>query len=274
VFFSKIYDRIRQGVEEKNCVLKFFFHRAYDGQAKLIRTNKPLDQGDDAKVFAPIRSRLGLDRCRMIVTGAAPCPAYIIEFLRIICKDAQVLQGYGMTETSAGITIVIPGDHTMGHCGAPFPCCEVKLRDVPEMKYLHSDPTPSGEIMCRGANVFAGYYKNEEATKETIEEGGWLATGDIGRFNPNGTLSIIDRKKISLNCLKVNISLQSELKVFMERALLLDKFGCMVIVLRVLLWLLLYPLLNSQNARQLNFHAGKVVMFLETRNTEKRLPNS
>jgi len=49
--------------------------------------------------------------------------------------------------------------------------------------------------MCRGANVFAGYYKNEEATKETIEEGGWLATGDIGRFNPNGTLSIIDRKK-------------------------------------------------------------------------------
>ena len=64
------------------------------------------------------------------------------------------------------------------------------------MKYLHTDPNPRGEILVRGANVFAGYYKNEQATKDTIEADGWIATGDVGRWNPNGTLSIIDRKKV------------------------------------------------------------------------------
>jgi long-chain acyl-CoA synthetase len=193
--FSKIYQRIMSTVEAKNCLVKWVFNRAYTGQCTALRTHQPLNLGDDKKIFAPIRARLGLDKCRMIVTGAAPCPAYVIEFLRIVCKDAMVLQGYGMTETSAGISIVTPGDSTMGHCGAPFPCCEIKLRDVPEMKYFHTDSNPTGEIMCRGPNIFAGYYKNEEATKETLEDNGWLATGDIGRFNPNGTLSIIDRKK-------------------------------------------------------------------------------
>jgi long-chain acyl-CoA synthetase len=193
--FSKIYQRIMQTVEAKNCIIRYVFHSKYNGQANLLRKKAPLNLADDKKIFAPIRERLGLSRCRLIVTGAAPCPAYVIEFLRIVCKDAQVLQGYGMTETSAAISIVTPGDSTMGHCGAPFSCCEIKLRDVPEMKYFHTDPNPTGEILCRGANIFAGYYKNDEATKETLEEDGWLATGDIGRFNPNGTLSIIDRKK-------------------------------------------------------------------------------
>jgi len=230
--FSKIHQRIMTTVEAKNCMVQWFFNRSYDAQATAIRTKQPLDQGVDKKIFEPIRKKLGLDRCRLVVTGAAPCPAYVVEFLRIVCKDAQVLQGYGMTETSAGISIVTPGDATMGHCGAPFPCCEIKLRDVPEMKYFHNSPTPAGEIMCRGANIFAGYYKNEEATKETIEEGGWLATGDIGQFNPNGTLSIIDRKKIFSNCLRVSILPLSVLRQYMERVRLWDKYGCMEIVLK------------------------------------------
>jgi len=106
-----------------------------------------------------------------------------------------VVQGYGMTETAAATSITGANDVNMGHCGPPLPCCEVKLRDIPEMKYLHTDPLPRGEILVRGPNVFAGYYKNEQATKETIEADGWIATGDVGRWNANGTLSIIDRKK-------------------------------------------------------------------------------
>jgi long-chain acyl-CoA synthetase len=193
--FSKIYQRILATVEEKSCIIKWFFHKAFNAQALAIRNKKPVDEGNDAKVFAPIRAKLGLDRVRLIVSGAAPCPPYVMEFLRVICKGAEILQGYGMTETAAGISIVSMGDITIGHCGPPCLCNEVKLRDVPEMNYLHTDANPRGEIMVRGPNIFAGYYKNEKATNETIEAGGWLATGDIGRFNPNGTLSIIDRKK-------------------------------------------------------------------------------
>jgi long-chain acyl-CoA synthetase len=193
--FSKIYQKIFSAIDEKNCLVKFVVHRAFNAQANAVRFKQPVDEANDKKIFAPIRAKLGLDNVRLIVSGAAPCPPYVIEFLRIICKGADVLQGYGMTETAAGISIVSKGDITMGHCGPPVPCCEVKLRDVPEMNYLHTDANPRGEILVRGPNIFAGYYKNEKATSETIEAGGWLATGDIGRFNPNGTLSVIDRKK-------------------------------------------------------------------------------
>jgi long-chain acyl-CoA synthetase len=106
-----------------------------------------------------------------------------------------VIQGYGMTETAAAATIMATTDCTTGHNGAPLPCNEIKLVDVEEMKYLHTDtPCPRGEVWIRGPNIFKGYFKNQAATEETLEDG-WLKTGDVGRWNPNGTLSIIDPKK-------------------------------------------------------------------------------
>lgn len=68
------------------------------------------------------------------------------------------------------------------HVGPPTPCCEVKVRDVPDMNYLHTNTPPTGELLIRGPSVFQGYFKNEEATKSTIMEGGWLCTGDIARM--------------------------------------------------------------------------------------------
>jgi long-chain acyl-CoA synthetase len=100
-----------------------------------------------------------------------------------------------MTETAAGVAASESDDLTMGHVGGPMPSAEIRLRDVPEMGYLTTNNPPTGEVLARGPSIFKGYYKNPEATAETLLPGGWIATGDVGRWNPNGSLSIVDRKK-------------------------------------------------------------------------------
>jgi long-chain acyl-CoA synthetase len=100
-----------------------------------------------------------------------------------------------MTENCANATIALLGDNRAGHVGPPMPTMEVKLVDVPEMEYTSAGTTPSGEVCTRGACNFVGYHKNPEETAKVLEADGWLHTGDIGRWNPDGTLSIIDRKK-------------------------------------------------------------------------------
>ncbi|NWH66363.1 ACSL6 ligase, partial [Geococcyx californianus] len=105
----------------------------------------------------------------------------------------RVYEGYGQTECTAGCTFTTPGDWTSGHVGAPLPCNLIRLKDVEELNYFASKG--EGEICVKGPNVFKGYLKDEEKTTEALDQEGWLHTGDIGKWLPNGTLKIIDRKK-------------------------------------------------------------------------------
>lgn len=92
--------------------------------------------------------------------------------------------------------IMTPENFTCGSVGGPVPCCEIKLVDVPDANYLSTNqPKAQGEIYVRGSSIAKGYFKQEELTKETITEDGWLRTGDVGEWNDDGTLSIIDRIK-------------------------------------------------------------------------------
>jgi len=107
-----------------------------------------------------------------------------------------VLQGYGLSETAACGTVSTPDSKVYGHVGFPVACNELKLVSIPEMNYLITDkPFPRGEILIRGPNVFQGYYKMPEQTAEVFTADGWFRTGDVGRWHPDGTLAIIDRKK-------------------------------------------------------------------------------
>ncbi|HEX7058589.1 MAG TPA: long-chain fatty acid--CoA ligase [Solirubrobacterales bacterium] len=132
----------------------------------------------DKKVLSKIRGLFG-GRLRLAVSGAAPINPDILRFFD--AAGVLVLEGWGMTETSTAATISKPDDFKIGTIGKPFPGCQVKIAD-------------DGEILVKGPNVFQGYYKNEEATRETIVDG-WLHTGDIGEVDSEGFITITGRKK-------------------------------------------------------------------------------
>uniref|UniRef100_A0A8C9YZZ9 Long-chain-fatty-acid--CoA ligase n=1 Tax=Sander lucioperca TaxID=283035 RepID=A0A8C9YZZ9_SANLU len=145
----------------------------------------------DKIFFSKIQASLG-GRLRMIITGAAPTSPAVLGFLRA-ALGCQVYEAYGQTECTAGCTFTTPGDWTPGHVGAPLPCNLIKLVDVPDKNYFASKG--EGEVCVKGPNVFKGYLKDPERTAETLDADSWLHTGDIGKWLPNGTLKIIDRKK-------------------------------------------------------------------------------
>ncbi len=132
----------------------------------------------DRLVLSNIRNLFG-GRIIEAVTGAAPINPEILRFFD--AAGVLVLEGWGMTETSTAATISRPDAFKFGTIGRPFPGCEVKIAE-------------DGEILVRGPNVFQGYYKNEEATRETLVDG-WLRTGDIGAIDADGFVRITGRKK-------------------------------------------------------------------------------
>ncbi|KAL0371909.1 UNVERIFIED_CONTAM: Long chain acyl-CoA synthetase 4 [Sesamum calycinum] len=147
----------------------------------------------DKLVFNLVKQGLG-GNVRLILSGAAPLASHVEEYLRVV-TCSYVLQGYGLTETCAGTFVSIPDEMNMlGTVGPPLPNVDVCLESVPEMGYDALSRTPRGEVCVRGDTLFSGYYKREDLTKEVLIDG-WFHTGDIGEWQPNGSLKIIDRKK-------------------------------------------------------------------------------
>ena len=132
----------------------------------------------DKQVLSKIRAIFG-GNLKQAVSGAAPINPDILRFFD--AAGVLVLEGWGMTETSTAATIATAEEFKFGTIGKPFPGVEIKIAD-------------DGEILVKGPNVFQGYYKNPEATAETIVDG-WLHTGDIGEIDSDGFLKITGRKK-------------------------------------------------------------------------------
>ncbi|XP_064314356.1 long-chain-fatty-acid--CoA ligase 6 isoform X3 [Phalacrocorax carbo] len=187
---NRMYDKIFSQADTslKRWVLEFAAKRKKAEVRNGIIRNDSLW---DKLFFNKIQASLG-GCVRMIVTGAAPASPTVLGFLRA-ALGCQVYEGYGQTECTAGCTFTTPGDWTSGHVGAPLPCNLIRLKDVEELNYFASKG--EGEICVKGPNVFKGYLKDEEKTTEALDQEGWLHTGDIGKWLPNGTLKIIDRKK-------------------------------------------------------------------------------
>ncbi|MEZ4262432.1 MAG: AMP-binding protein [Polyangiaceae bacterium] len=131
-------------------------------------------------VFSKVRERLGLDRARICVTSAAPISRDTLEFF--LSLGIPILEIYGMSECTGPATFSMPESYQTGKVGTCIPGGELKIAE-------------DGEVCMRGKHVFKGYFKNEAVTKETIDEEGWLHSGDIGTIDGRGFLQITDRKK-------------------------------------------------------------------------------
>jgi long-chain acyl-CoA synthetase len=132
----------------------------------------------DEEMYSKVRGLFG-GNIKQAVTGAAPIAQEILEFF--YACGVPVMEGWGMTETSTAATINRRQDFRFGSVGKPFPGVQVRIAD-------------DGEILVKGANIFRGYYKNENATKDTIVDS-WLHTGDIGKIDDDGFVYITGRKK-------------------------------------------------------------------------------
>ncbi|GAA6008643.1 hypothetical protein JCM10207_007189 [Rhodosporidiobolus poonsookiae] len=145
----------------------------------------------DAVVFKAVKEGTG-GKLKYAMSGGAPISKETQEFLTLAL--VMIIQGYGMTESTAMCCLLPPEFHQYGAVGCPCPSNEIKLVDVEEAGYKSTNNPPQGEIWIRGPSVTKGYYKRDDLTAESWEDG-WFKTGDVGQWNKDGTLSVIDRKK-------------------------------------------------------------------------------
>jgi long-chain acyl-CoA synthetase len=192
--YQRIHQVVMQTFESKPWFVRAMIQRALSDQMYYHRNNMGRSAIWDLLVFNKVKAALG-GRVRYFFTGSAPLSPALQEFLQV-CFNAPMFEGYGLTETSAITHVSTPADRNVGHVGPPMPSCEMKLESVSDMNYTVNDvPCPRGEVLLRGPSIMKGYFGEPQITSEVLDLDGWLRTGDIGRFNRNGTLSIIDRKK-------------------------------------------------------------------------------
>lgn len=192
--YNRIYGKIQDKLKAVRGCGKLLVNKAIASKMANLKATGAVTSGCwDGIVFKKFKALLG-GRVRCMVTGSAPISAEVFDFLRIaFC--AELREGYGMTESGGASTITFWAEPTSGHVGGPFANVKLRLKDIPEMNYLHTNNPPTGEICFWGPAVMKGYFKNEEKTKEALTEDGWMQSGDVGRINADMSLSIIDRAK-------------------------------------------------------------------------------
>lgn len=186
----RVFEKVYNGAEQK---------AEGDGKGKIFRAaaktavqySKALDKGKvplplmlrfkffDKLVFSKLRSRLG-GRVNYAVSGSAPLSTYLGHFYRAL--GIKILEGYGLTETTAPLSVNMPQKFKVGTVGPVLPGTSVRISE-------------EGEILVKGVGVFKGYWKNEELTKEVFTPDGYFHTGDLGELDSDGYIRITGRKK-------------------------------------------------------------------------------
>lgn len=195
-----VWESVKKGVlnnlNKANFIVKGMFWGAMSAKSFLMTTGIPGSGLGasilDAVVFKKLKEATG-GNLRIVMNGGGPVSKETQKFLSMAV--APMISGYGLTETSAMGALNDPMAWNPNALGDIPASIEIKLVDFPDAGYLTKNNPPQGEIFIRGGSVTSGYYDNEEETKASLTEDGWFMTGDIGEFDSNGHLNIIDRKK-------------------------------------------------------------------------------
>jgi long-chain acyl-CoA synthetase len=187
--FEKVHNRVIASVEAEGGIKAKLFARAFRtgrkwSAAQQQGSNPGLalsvaHAGADKVVLSKLRERFG-GRIRLFVSGSAPLSREVAEWFH--AAGMLIVEGYGMTESSAATAVNLPGRYRFGTVGPALPGTELRIAD-------------DGELLVRGPGVMRGYHGLPEATAETLDDDGWLHTGDIGEVDADGFLRITDRKK-------------------------------------------------------------------------------
>ena len=190
----RVWEKLKAGIEAKIAAGPPEQRAAMEGaiaaglaRVRAEQAGQPVPEGlaagvarAEQLVFAPLRAAIGFERTRSFLVGAAPTPREVLEFFHAI--NVPIAEVWGMSELSCVATAMPPGRARIGTVGTALPGIEIRIAD-------------DGEVLVRGPLVMRGYRNRPEQTRETIDDGGWLATGDIGELDGDGFLRIVDRKK-------------------------------------------------------------------------------
>jgi long-chain acyl-CoA synthetase len=188
--FEKVHTKIISGVSQAPLHRRKLFEAALAVGRKrsaLLQQNRPVPlplatayRFFDRLVFSRLRAKTFGNNISFLISGGAPIAKELLEFFHAV--GVPIMEGYGLTETSAPATLNRAGELCLGSVGRPLPGSEIRVAD-------------DGEVLIRGPGVFRGYYRDPEATAAALSEDGWFASGDVGRVDDDGFLYITDRKK-------------------------------------------------------------------------------
>ncbi len=186
--FERIYGRIKRQVDSSPLPQRKIFYWAVDVGRRYMKARRRGSIGlalkvqrapADRLVYRKLHKRMG-GKLKYFLSGGAPLARELGEFFEAV--GIQIIEGYGLTESSPVISVNRLDHYRFGTVGFPIPGVEVKIAE-------------DGEILARGSNIMKGYWNDKKATEEAIDKDGWLHTGDLGVFDAEGFLMITDRKK-------------------------------------------------------------------------------
>lgn len=200
----RVYTKLEAAIKaqtinnDEKPLLKLLFTRAINKKMEL----QSIEDGHEGRhilydrLIGVLRKKLGMDNLLGFTSGSAPLGVDTTKFMKA-ALNAGLSQGYGLTESFAGVCSTVQYDANPGSCGPIAATTEMKLREIPEMNYYANDKGgPRGELLLRGPQIFCCYYKNPEETAKAVDADGWFHTGDIARVEEGtGKLFIIDRVK-------------------------------------------------------------------------------